>query len=101
MHGTHVFAHACHMCHMHLSHVTCMSHAHPCVSHACHMSVTCLSHACSQEMLWPGARGEGRCWEMNADSRSLRLCILARTEANTKILRSDFMVSRRREGRGG
>ena len=34
----------------------------------------------------------GACWEMDSDPAEIRLSILARTDDNARILRSDFMV---------
>ena len=34
----------------------------------------------------------GACWEIDPNVKNIRLSILARTEDNAKILRSDFMV---------
>ena len=45
-------------------------------------------------------QGEGALWELSTGGSCLHLCLLARTEDNTKTLHSDFMVSVEGDGMG-
>ena len=47
------------------------------------------------------SEGEGPQWKAEVEGDCIKLSILARTEENARTLRSDFMVSREKEGGWG